>query len=350
MSHRCVRHGALALALLLGAGSLAAQAGPPQMAVPLESPAASVSQTVGLTEIAVTYHRPAVKGRKIWGELVPLDTVWRAGANQNTVLEVSTAFTVGGTRLPAGRYGLHLLPGASRWTFIISKQANAWGAFSYAQSEDAARVTVTPRAADFLERLAYTMDEPTDSTVQLTLHWEKLAASLPITVATTQVVMDSLRQQLRGLVRFWPTGWAESARWALAHNGDLALAYAWADSASQIAPTFANLRLKATAMERRGDRAGAEALRQQSMATATEADINALAYQLLAQGKRDEAIAMFRQNVKDYPRSWNVYDSLGEALAQAGNKKEALANYQKALDLAPEGQKARIRTAMVPLR
>jgi len=348
MSHVRARFGALAL--VLGAGSLAAQAGPPQMAVPLASPAASVSQTVGLTDLRVIYHRPAVNGRKVWGGLVPFDTVWRAGANQNTVLEVGTPFTVGGVRLPAGRYGLHLLPTATSWTFILSHQADAWGAFSYARSEDAARITVTPHPAEMLERLAYTMEDPSDSTVQLTLHWEKLAGSLPISVATTQVVMDSLRQQLRGLVRFWPTGWGEAARWALAHNGDVNLAYAWADSATQLAPTFANMRTKAMAMERRGDAAGAEALRQQSMAVATEADVNAVGYQLLGQGKRDEAIVLFRKNVKDYPRSWNVYDSLGEALALVGNKKEALANYQKALDMAPEGQKARIRTAMVPLR
>ncbi len=99
------------------------------------------------------------------------------------------------------------------------------------------------------------------------------------------MVLDSLRQQLRGLQRFWPTGWAESARWALAHNTGLDLAAAWADSAVQINPTFANLRLKAALMERRGDKAGADALRQQSMAVATEVDVNAVGYQLLGEGR-----------------------------------------------------------------
>ena len=86
------------------------------------------------------------------------------------------------------------------------------------------------------------------------------------------------------------------------------------------------------------------------MGLATEADVNVVGYQLMAQGKLDEAIAMFRKNVKDYPRSWNVYDSLGEALAKQGNRKEALSNYQKALSLAPEGQKARINGIITGLK
>ncbi len=198
--------------------------------------------------------------------------------------------------------------------------------------------------------MQYTLDDPTDSSVTVTMRWEKVAVEFPIAVPTNQVVMDSLTQQLRGLQRFWATGWAEAARWALSHNAGLELASAWADTAAQIAPTFSNLRLKATVLERRGDRQGAEALRQQALAIATEADVNNLGYQALNQKKVDEAIAIFRKNVRDYPRSWNVYDSLGEALALKGLKKEALANYQKALDMVTdERQKNRIRGVIAGL-
>lgn len=347
---RCCRSAFRLVPLLVWAVPAGAQ-GAPVMTVPLESPGASVRQTVGLTDVTITYHRPAVKGRKVWGGLVPLDSVWRAGANENTLLTVTSPFTIGGTRLPAGRYGLHMIPGAARWTVAVSKQASAWGSFSYDAREDAIRFAVTPRSADHLERLQYTLDEPTDSAVTVTLRWEKLAIAFPISVPTNQVVMDSLSQQLRGLERFWATGWAEAARWALAHNAGLELAAVWADTAAQIAPTFANLRLKATALERRGDRQGAEVLRQQALTVATEADVNALGYEAVNQGKVDEAIAIFRRNVRDYPRSWNVYDSLGEALALKGLKKEALINYQKALDMVTdERQKNRIRGVMVGLR
>jgi tetratricopeptide (TPR) repeat protein len=339
---------ALALSSLT-AGSLAAQ-GPQIVKLPWESQAASVSQTIGMTDLSISYHRPAVKGRKVWGALVPFDTVWRAGANQNTVFGSTSAFNVGGNRLPAGRYGIHMIPTSSTWTVIFSREAGAWGAFSYRQSEDALRLTVTPQAGDFTEHLQYTFDEPTDTSVTLTLHWEKLAVSIPLSVPVSQVVMDTLRQQYRDLPRFFPQAWLEGSRWALQHNTELEVAEAWADSAVQLQPSFAGLRLKAAIQERRGNAAGAAALREQALPLANEADVNVLGYQLLGQNKVDEALAMFRKNVKEYPRSWNVYDSLGEALAKQGNKKEALANYQKALSLAPEGQKPRINGILAGLK
>jgi tetratricopeptide (TPR) repeat protein len=351
MSHRRPLGAGLALLMLLVVPSmpLAAQ-GPQIVKLPWESQAASVSQTIGMTELSVSYHRPAVKGRKVWGALVPFDTVWRAGANQNTVFASTSPFSAGGHALPAGRYGIHMIPTATTWTVIFSREAGAWGAFSYRESEDALRLTVTPSAGDFTEHLQYTFDEPTDSAVTLTLHWEKLAVAIPLSVPVNQVVMDTLRQQYRDLPRFFPMAWIEGARWALQHNTELDVAEAWADSALQIQPSFAGMRLKAALQERRGNTAGAAALREQAMGLATEPDVNAVAYQLMGQGKMDEAMTLFRKNVKDYPRSWNVYDSLGEALAKQGNKKEALANYQKALSLAPEAQKARITGIIAGLR
>lgn len=209
---------------------------------------------------------------------------------------------------------------------------------------------MTTAPADYIDRLQYTIDDLSDTSATIVLRWEKLAVTIPVTIATNEVVIDSIQQQLRGLPRFWPQVWAESARWALMHNTRLDLASAWADSAVQIAPTFANLRLQAAILDRQGNSAAAAALRERAMGLATEADVNAVGYQLLGQGKTDEALALFRKNVRDYPKSWNVYDSLGEALAKQGNKKEALTNYQKALSLAPEAQHGRIRGIMAGLK
>ncbi len=348
-------HHRLTLALgawlgLLAPAAAPAQQGAPVLTLPAESQRAGVSQTIGLTRIAIDYGRPGVKGRKIWGALVPFDAVWRSGANENTVLSVSSPFTVGGTRLPAGRYGLHTIPAATQWTVILNKEASNWGSFSYNPAQDAVRFTVTPREADHQERLQYTLDDPTDSTVSVALRWEKLAIGFPISVATNQVVLDSLTHQLVGLQQFWATGWLEAARWAVAHNTGLDQATAWADRAIAIAPSFAALTTKAMVLARQGDQAGADSLRARALKVATEADVNALGYQLLGDRKIDEAIVLFRQNVRDYPKSWNVYDSLGEALGLKGDKQGALANYQKALDLAPPAQTARIRAAMTALR
>lgn len=336
-----------AVAVVVGA-PLAAQM--PVVAAPRESPSASVSQVVGMSTVRVSYARPSVKSRVIWGGQVPYGEVWRAGANENTVLEVNTAFTVGGTRLPAGRYGLHTIPTATTWTVMLSRQANAWGSFSYNPAEDAVRFTVTPATAPHQEMLVYQLDPTNDSTLAVTLRWEKLAVSFPLTVPTTQVVIDTLRQQLRGIPYFFPQSWIQAAQAALARR-EWRVAAAWADSAIARNGGFQGMRLKAVALRQLGDTAGAARLEAQSLTIATEADVNAVGYQLLQAGKVDEAIALFRRNVADYPRSWNVYDSLAEALGVKGDKGGALANYQRALDMVTdETQKARIRAAMAAFR
>ena len=179
--------------------------------LPWPSPHATVSQVAGMTTFSVDYHRPGVNKRVIWGGLVPYDTVWRAGANENTVLSSTSAFTVGGTTLPAGRYGVFMVPTRTTWTIALSKQSNAWGAFSYDPAEDAVRFVVTPKAAEFTERLQYNFDDPTNTTVTLTMRWEKLAVSFPISINTDVVVLDSLKSQLRNLPRFWAPAWQQAA-------------------------------------------------------------------------------------------------------------------------------------------
>src|SRR5262249_20180752 len=130
---------------------------------PDPSPAASVSQTIGLTEMKVSYHRPAVNDRKIWGTLVPYGEVWRAGANEDTTISFSTPVKFAGKPLKAGTYGLHMIPSSKDFTVIVSNMAGAWGSYGYNQKEDVFRVNVTPRPADMLERLQYTFDDPTDN-------------------------------------------------------------------------------------------------------------------------------------------------------------------------------------------
>src|ERR1041384_2100628 len=108
--------------------------------IPRDSQHAKIMQRVGITDITVNYHRPLVKGRKVWGGIVPYGQVWRAGANENTTIQFPDPVTVEGKSLPKGIYGLHMIPGENEWTVIFSKQADAWGSFSYNQAEDALRV------------------------------------------------------------------------------------------------------------------------------------------------------------------------------------------------------------------
>jgi len=339
----------IALALLTAAPLLLAQA--PPLTLPEASPRATLSQKVGLTEISVTYNRPAVKGRQVWGGLVPYGKVWRAGANENTVVAFSSPVQVGGTTLPAGRYGLHMVPTATEWTVIFSSQSHGWGSYSYDAKEDVAKVQVTPVPTEPTERLAFTFDDPADAGVTLSLRWEKLRVPIPLTVDTRQVVVQSLRDQLKGLHQFFPESWSAAAGWCARNDVNLDEAMTWVDRALNMRQSYGALRTKAALLEKKGDAKGAETMRAKALGIATEAEINQAGYVLLGQSKLDEAIALFQKNVKDHPDSWNAYDSLAEAYALKGDKAQATANYRQALErVKQEDQRVRIREELARLK
>ncbi len=338
----------LLLSLIVQSTPLAAQAF--TLTVPFGSQRATVTQTIGLTDISMSYDRPGVDGRKIWDGLVPYDSVWRAGANVNTVIAFTSPVTIGGKQLAAGRYGLFMIPTAQQWTVILSREANAWGHFSYNEAEDALRLTATPVAGEMTERLEYTFDNPKADAVTVTLRWEKLALPFVISVNSTQVVMDSLQQQLRGVPKFFPDAWRQAAAWAFQHD-QLATASSWADTAIGLGPTYQNLMLKSRILAKQGNQAGADSLKARALAVATEADMNLYGYALMQQGKKDEALAVFIKNTKTYPQSWNTWDSLAECYGNMGNKKLAIANYQKALGMVGDpAQKRRIEGAIAVLQ
>src|SRR5438309_7814971 len=141
------------LVLLLVASTAFAQS--TQLNLPRDSQHASVAQRIGITDITVKYHRPLVKGRTIWGKVVPYGQVWRAGANENTTITFTDPVSIEGKPLPKGTYGLHMFPGEKEWTVVFSKNSTSWGSFTYDEKEDALRVTVKPQSADLHEALAY---------------------------------------------------------------------------------------------------------------------------------------------------------------------------------------------------
>jgi hypothetical protein len=337
------------LALVLGGATAWAQV--PALSLPQASPAASVTQDVGLSQISVSYHRPAINKRAVWGGLVPYDQVWRAGANENTTITFSSAVKVGGKDLAAGTYGLHMIPTAKTWTVAFSKVSSAWGSFSYDEKEDALRVTVTPRtSAAFQERLLYTLDDPTETSVTLTLRWEKLEVPIAIAVDTPEVVRAHVRGELRGLPRFNWQPWNAAARYWLATGGSVDEALGFADRSVKMNENYQNVMTRAMLLDKKGDAAGARAARAVAAGIATEVDINAEGYQLLGQGKVDEALALFQKNVKTYPKSWNTHDSLAEALLAKGDKKGAAASYGKALGMVKDdAQKKRIQGVLAGL-
>jgi tetratricopeptide (TPR) repeat protein len=339
---------ALVAALLLAAPAFAQV---PQFTVPDPSPAAKVEQRVGITDIAISYHRPGVNNRKVWGALVPYGQVWRAGANENTVISFSSPVSVEGHKLAAGSYGLHMLPTASSWTIIFSSVTSAWGSFSYDEKEDALRVTVSPEESPAVERLEYSFDNPTDKSAVVALRWAGLRVPFRVEVDTPQIVVASLRSQLRGLPRFGWRGWAEAAAYCNRANVNLDEAMQWIDRSIGMQAAFGNQLIKAGLLDKKGDADGARALREKALAIGNENEINVYGYQLMGEGKKDEAIAIFQRNVKAHPESWNVYDSLGEAYANTGNKQAAMENYSRAREMAKDpAQRTRIEGVLAELR
>jgi tetratricopeptide (TPR) repeat protein len=340
----------LITAVVLASATAYAQ---PAVTLPEQSPAAKVMQTVGLTEITVVYHRPAVGGRAIWGALVPYNETWRAGANENTTIEFSTDVKVGGKPLPAGSYGLHMIPTAKEWTIAFSKMNKAWGSYSYDAKEDALRVTVSPRTAPAAqERLLYRFDDPGDTRTTLVLAWEKLEVPIAIDVDTPKVVMASIKTELRGAAGFtWQAHNAAAGYW-LRNGGSLDEALKHVDRSIGMTPTYQNHMTRAAILDKQGNAKGAAEMRAKAEPMASEADLNQAAYRLLlVEKKPDDAIKMFRSITDRYPSSWNAHDSLAEALASKGDKAGAAASYKKALSLTKDPvQKKRIEVELAKLK
>jgi hypothetical protein len=170
-------------ALLLSAVMI--PAGQAELKLPALSPKASVHQTIGYAEMSITFSRPGVKGRVIWGGLVPYDEMWRTGANENTVFTTSSDVMVEDVMLPAGTYSVFTIPTPEMWTVIFSKKYDHRGTGGYDEANDALRVEIKPQEAEFEERMTFQFTDLTTGGGKLVLRWEKLA--LPIRLETNAV-------------------------------------------------------------------------------------------------------------------------------------------------------------------
>jgi len=251
----------IALALLVAASAMAQQ-----VRTPRPSPNASLTQSVGLTDITIKYSRPGVKGRTIWGGLVPYDTVWRTGANEATTITFSDDVTVDGQKLTKGTYALFTIPGRDTWKVIFNKQGEQWGAFAYDKTQDAATLTVKPETADFREWMGFEVPELTTDTAKIVLRWEKVA--VPFTVNT-----DSLAKTLTNLKNAMKPSWQlpySAASFAFDNKGvatDQEISD-WLDQSLRVNENIANLWLKARFLKRLGKNAEAKAAAQQAIAAA----------------------------------------------------------------------------------
>src|SRR3954466_3132084 len=268
--------------------------------LPDVSQMAVIKQRVGLTDIKITYHRPLVNGRKIWGGLVPLGDVWRAGANENTLVDVSDAVTVEGQPLAKGTYGLHMIPTADTWTVIFSKMATAWGSYTYDQKEDALRVTVKPRPTEMEEALEYEFEDLKPDSATMTLKWEKIAVPVKIAIPPEATVAN-IRGQMRGDAQYQWQAAMQAADYCLTHKINLDEALKWVNLSIQNEERFENLTTKADLLKAMNKRDDAKKTWDQALAKTSAQGLYSYARRLQSEKQDAQAMDIFKEVAKRYP-------------------------------------------------
>ena len=249
--------------LLTATGAFAQQ----QLPTPRPSPKASLMQTVGLTTVTINYNRPGVKGRDIWGALVPYDKVWRTGANEATTIEFSDDVWINGSKLPKGLYSLHTIPTANEWTVIFNSVAQQWGSYSYDPAKDTLRITTRPQTAEHREWLTFEIPEMTTDTAQIVIRWGKLAVPFTIDTKSTERTMAQFRNAMNP---DWRTPY-QAADFAFNNKGAATDAEinAWIEQSLKVNQNIANLYLRARIAERAGNKADAVRYGEMAIAAAT---------------------------------------------------------------------------------
>jgi len=316
------------------------------------SPAAEVSQTIGLSTITVNYSRPKLttaaevdRSGQIWGQLVPYGFTsnflgtqmpWRAGANENTVITFSDDVKIEGKNLAAGKYSLHMeLFEDGKVTLIFSANTTSWGSYYYNEGEDVLRVDVMSRQTAKTEVLTYDFVDFGKNFTVLSLKWDQKEIPMKIELATDDLIIHNITNELRDLPGFGWQGHLSAAQYTLTNNTHLDQGLVWIDVAVQRNPNFQTQTTKAGILNAMGKTAEANAIFDKLASSGTVAQVNALGYQFLGAKQFDKAIEYFKKNVKNDPTNANGYDSLGDGYKANGEKELAIKNYKKALSLNP---------------
>ena len=259
----------LALALALGVTATAfAQA--PKVDFPAASPTATLKQRVGLTDIEIVYSRPGVKGRKIFGSLVPYGAVWRTGANNATKITFSTDVKINGAAIAAGTYALFTIPGEDEWTIIINKGAAQWGSFQYKEADDVVRVKATPKKlAMHIENFLIDVNGISDEAATLYLAWDDVAVPVKIEHELTGTLVPQIETVMASDAKNKP--YYQAAMFYYDHGQDLKQASEWVDAAIKQREAHYIVHLKAKILAKLGDKAGAIAAANRSIELAKNA-------------------------------------------------------------------------------
>lgn len=218
-----------------------------QLDLPRPSPNSSVMQYVGITKVKITYSSPGVKGRKIWGGLVPYNEVWRTGANEATEMHFSTDVKINGQDLAAGEYSFFTIPGETEWTVIFNSRTDI-GGMDYQEDADVLKLKVKPEAGQFRERMTFLIENNTNDAADIVLHWEKLRLVLKMVANTNEMIMKNAEKEIGDT---WETPY-QAANYCLQQDVHLDKAMEWINLSTSIKETYWNTRVKAQLQAKQG--------------------------------------------------------------------------------------------------
>lgn len=258
------------LVLVLALGSLASLASA-QGNMPKASPKASVMQQVGTASVTITYHRPAVKGRAIWGALVPYEQVWRAGANDATTIETTEEVRIAGQAVAAGTYGFFVIPKKEgSWTLILSKNPKQWGSMQYKESDDLLRLEAKPEAAPETEWLTYTITPEGKGGAAVTLQWEKVRIAFKIETDVAKAVKSAVEAAMEKTTKKDDRFYMSCAIQYYDNEIDMNQALAWIEESVKIKEGIWNVAYKGRILAKLGKGADAKAAFEKALSLAKE--------------------------------------------------------------------------------
>ena len=238
-----------------------------QVKTPAPSPAASITQTIGLVEAKIEYSRPSAKGRKVFGEVVPFDKIWRTGANSPTKITFSDSVTIGGKKIQGGTYAMYAIPGASSWTIILNSKATV-AAWDYKDGEEAVKFTVAPTAlSSTVESFTFEFANLKYASADLVMNWDKTSVGFPITTNPDYKIMADIKKSIDNTNTYWA-----AANYYLDNGKDLNQALEWVNKAVEKNKQYWTLHGKAKILAKLGRCAEAVAVAKESLAMAEKDD------------------------------------------------------------------------------
>lgn len=231
--------------------ALTASAAFAEIRLPEASPNATLTQEVGISKVSIVYHRPAVKGRTIWGGLVPTGKVWRLGANDATTIELSHDAKFNGNAVPAGTYALFAIPGDAKWTLILNKKSKQWGAFFHKEADDVLRFDVKPEAAELTEWFDIDTVPLSDRAMRVDISWEKVRIPFTIEFDTQALVWKQIDEALASPNANWED-FHSAARYAWQTDTRFDEGLKWLDEAMKREESFWNYELKGRMLHKLG--------------------------------------------------------------------------------------------------